>query len=268
MTYPLPKCPNWCFTEYDAAADARALELPESARYLCYGRETCPTTGRVHYQGVVIWKIPQRLSACKKWLPTAHWEVCKGSLDQNQVYCKKDGDWTELGDPPKSKGDGNKRRWDEAREAAKRGDFEAIPSDIYIRCKRACHEIAFDNHKVPESMPTTTGEWWYGDTGTGKSRTARELYPDAYMKACNKWWDGYKGEKYVIIDDFDIDHKGLCHHLKIWGDHYPFLAEVKGATMMIRPEKIIVTSNYHPAVIWEKTEDNGPIQRRYPVKMF
>ena len=60
--------------------------------------------------------------------------------------------------------------------------------------------------------------WFYGGSGTGKSYTARKMWPEAYIKQANKWWDDYKQEPCTLIEDFDIIHDKLAHHLKIWAD--------------------------------------------------
>lgn len=56
-------------------------------------------------------------------------------------------------------------------------------------------------------------EWHWGPTGTGKSMHVRSTYPDAYIKGNNIWWDGYAGEKEVIIEEFGPKQVG-GHHLK------------------------------------------------------
>jgi hypothetical protein len=79
----------------------------------------------------------------------------------------------------------------------------------------------------------------------GKSYSAREWFPNLFVKNHNKWWDGYSGQPQVLIDDVDhSDAKWIGNFLKIWADKYAFQSETKGGTLTIRPEKLIVTSNY------------------------
>lgn len=101
-----------------------------------------------------------------------------------------------------------KTDWEEVKELAVKGDLTKIPADIFVRHYGNLQKIMKDNLKGTDA-DHLRGIWIYGETGIGKSKKARELYPDAYPKLCNKWWDGYKGEKNVIMDDIGLDHKCL-----------------------------------------------------------
>lgn len=80
----------------------------------------------------------------------------------------------------------------------------------------------------PYDHTDVRGHWYVGLPGTGKSRTARERFPGAYLKAQNKWWDGYQGQEAVILDDMDKGGACLGHYLKIWADRYACTGETKG----------------------------------------
>lgn len=124
-----------------------------------------------------------------------------------------------------------------------------------------------------EDLPDVCGEWYTGPTGAGKTYHALQKYgrDKCYMKdPSNKWWDGYNPHQheYVILDDFDKGHAGNGYYLKIWGDKYPFIAEIKGSAMMIRPKKIIVTSNWAPRELWDHNNSLEPILRRFTIHRF
>jgi hypothetical protein len=114
------------------------------------------------------------------------------------------------------------------------------------------------------------GVWYWGGPGTGKSRKAREEYPEAYLKAQNKWFDGYAGEKEIILDDLDkLGGDKLGHYLKIWADRYACTAEVKGSTVNLQHRVIVITSNYHPDTMWPDDEEMLlAIKRRFKITKF
>lgn len=89
-------------------------------------------------------------------------------------------------------------------------------------------------------------EWIWGEPGVGKTRGVWEKYgcDGVYVKSLNKWWDGYEDREVVLLDDWDPSMKCLAFLLKAWADRYPFRAETKGGSIMIRPKRIVVTSNY------------------------
>ena len=91
--------------------------------------------------------------------------------------------------------------------------------------------------------------WIWGPPGCGKTYYAIKNYPNYYLKLQNKWWDGYKGEKCVILDD--LSDKSMGYYIKIWADNYKCKGEIKNGTIPLEFDTFIVTSNYMPRRIWK-----------------
>lgn len=259
---------TWTLNNYTDEEKEELKDLGESGtvRYMVYGFEESASNGTPHVQGFIYFSHAKTFRSVQKLIPRAHLERSAGSPEQNRTYCTKDGNFLEFGECPlssKAKGEKESERWSRAKEAAMSGELDDIDGDIFIRCYAALKKIKKDYMQKPEDANDVTGVWYYGLAGAGKSRTAREEWPEAYPKMANKWWDGYQGERFVILDDLDKTHKVLGHHLKIWADRYSFLAEDKGGGMHIRPEKFIVTSQYRIEEIWEDEETVAALTRRF-----
>lgn len=123
--------------------------------------------------------------------------------------------------------------------------IEAEPSLIsgYRRLKQDIEAYHLDKNGGYDH-PTTRGIWIWGEPGTGKSTMARTKFAGGrvYIKAQNKWWDGYNGEEAAVLEDLDTDC--LNHYLKIWADKWSCTGETKGGTIQLRHKSFIVTSNY------------------------
>lgn len=255
---------NWCWTINNPTESSLDLLLPNLVKYSVYGKEV-GESGTPHLQGYTMFKNRMRFSAVRKIIP-GHLSVRVGTHDQAANYCKKDGDYVEIGEPPVSRkelGLKEKARWELARSAAKSGDLSQVPDDIYVKYYRTLKEISKDHMVKPADGDGVCGTWYYGEAGAGKSRLAREDFPGAYDKPANKWWDGYQLEENVLIDDLDKNHGVLAHHLKIWADRYSFIAEVKGGAMNIRPKHIVITSQYEIEEIWEDVATREALRRRF-----
>lgn len=217
----------------------------DECTYLVYGREV-GENGTPHLQGFSIFKKTKRLSGCKKWLPGAHFELAKGTNDEASDYCKKDGDFTEIGDLPADTSEAKKRQWEQVVQWAREGTIETNDPEVYVKYNRFC-ERERAKHRKLERLESTCGYWIYGPSGTGKTTAVMDLLGQEtiYDKGVNKWWDGYDDEENVLIDDVTAENgKFIASNLLRWADKFPVRVETKGGGLKVRPKRIIVTSNY------------------------
>jgi len=250
--------------------DIKQLEALE-CQYIVYGKEVS-STGTPHLQGYTKFSTQRTLSSVSKKIKRAHLEVARVDVAAAK-YCQKDGDFTERGVPPKTKeekGQGEKRRHEEIRDLAIAGKIEEIAEkhpDVWLRSYSTLKKIKMDHMEKLPNLEGVCGTWIVGPAGCGKTTLAEQMTSNAaYDKpANNAWWCGYAGEKDVVLDDMDKFMVKMAYYLKIWAHHRPFIAETKGGSINIRPERIIVTSQYTIEEIWEDQQTREALTRRFKV---
>jgi len=263
---------RWCFTVNNPSDEdcERVLELAGDAVYLVCGDEV-GDSGTRHLQGYVVFSKNYRFKRVAKLLPRAHLVVARGSSEQNRVYCSKGGKFEEFGDCPGDgliTGDYNRNRWSVALEHCKSGDISLIDPEFQIRYYRALSSLTDFYRPRPAINSKLINLWIWGKSGTGKTSWVWEHFPDHYPKLKNKWWDDYKGEPVVAIQEFGKKHEMLSEHVKEWADHYPFRCEKKGSSCVINCRCVVITSNWAPDAIWQEEEVLEPILRRFRVLEF
>jgi len=223
----------------------------QTMQYLVYQKESGEEKKTEHYQGYVRFTSNKRLTGCKKIHSTAHWEIAKGSPEQNKVYCTKeetriDGPW-EFGTFPVQ---GKRSDLDSVVETirnSKRPLADVIEEHPvqFIKYSRGIEKVAnYYLEKATREFRNITVDVYWGDTGTGKTRKAVEENPDNYiLRNLSKdlWFDGYTGQSVLIIDEFK-NWITLTYLLALL-DGYQCQLPVKGSMTYAQWTKVIITSN-------------------------
>lgn len=241
--------------------------LSNNIRFCGVGREI-GESGTPHFQGFIYFDNPKTFSAAHKipGLNRAHFEPVKGTIQQNIDYCSKGGDYKEYGEKPTQ---GKRNDLEEVAELVKAG--KRI-SDVAFECPTQF--IKF--HKGIERLISlqiaprdfkTMVYWYYGPTGTGKSKKAFEQAAEAasyYVKdPLNKWYCGYEQQELMIIDDYRRDFSTFACLLRLM-DRYPMTVETKGGTTQFVTRTLVITTPKSPTETWEgRTEEElGQLLRR------
>lgn len=269
---PARQAKHWCWTLNNYTADEleqlRALgnELPEPVVFLIFGRETAES-GTPHLQGYIAFSTRRTLGYTKELISTrAHVEPCRGTPEQNEAYCSKEGDFEKFGERPG--GAGHRSDLTAVAQAVKDGKrlreiAESHPSSFLRYGSGVLRLRQF--FRPTRSGPPQIHVFW-GKSGTGKTRRVFEFANPEELwihSGSGTWFDGYDSHKAVLFDDFDGSWFSTTFFLHVI-DRYVRQFPVKGGFTWWNPQVIYITANHHPREWYPnaKQEHQNAIMRR------
>lgn len=257
----------YVFTSFTLDIDLNKF-YNEFCEYLIFQKEKCPTSGKEHLQGYFVLHNRKRVPTVKKLIgnDSIHLERRKGTHSDAVRYCSKSETQIE---PPTIMGTHEEPacKWDEIHTLLKSGDIATVKDkyfSLYSRYKRSWGEIMCESF-LPFTSPRIKGVWLTGPKGCGKTRLFMERR-DVYLKGFNKWWDGYMGERIILIDDVSTTTwTFLLDYIKRWADHYPCRGETKGSHVYLQHEYLCITSNetLDESLSLQSTSHFEAIKRRF-----
>ncbi|AIF76271.1 Rep [Bat circovirus] len=242
---------RWLFTLNNPTCEGDKLfeSNKTNIRAATWQLEKGETTGTLHFQGYIQFNKAMRMASVKEILPTAHWTAANGTQEQNIAYCNKEdtreqGPWT-IGDWADKEATNTPLQ--AVKQAIDQGATELEIAENYFS-----EYVRYGRGLMQYKLLKTEQRNWQtellvicGPPGTGKSRVAREMAPDAYYHSTGQWWDGYCAQRVVIMDDFygTIPFSQLLR----LADRYPTNVERKGGVVPFLSRSIIITSNKKPS---------------------
>lgn len=218
--------------------------------------------GTPHYQGFLYYNNQRVMTRVAKKLfkGKAHLEIMRGNDFQNEQYISKDpieGPY-EWGTKPSQ---GTRSDWTEVHNSIKKGaswlEIADTNAQLAYTCKRSIDESIAIHTKA------TTGErnviWLWGDTGTGKTRTAYDAGATSMEWSNATWRDYTAGTKTVVWDEFDKwTNVPWANILKLL-DRYPVNVQMRYNNQAWTAETIYITStdqpqNVVPTHLWTQVQ--------------
>lgn len=238
------------------------IEQLKNTSYWCMCDEVGNKEHTYHTHVFIYRPSPIRFSKLKKHFEGAHFEMARGTSQENRDYIRKEGKYinsnkteTNLKDTFEEFGEcleehqGARNDLTALYDMIKDGmsNFEILEEnpnymkqlDKIDKCRELMRYEEFKN-----KLRDIQVEYWYGIPGAGKTSGVLERYgyENVYRVTDMKNpWDGYRGQDVVLFDDFAGDVE--ITKLLIWLDRYPLELPCRYNNKTACYTKVYFTSN-------------------------
>lgn len=230
--------------------------IDERCLYIIAGEEICPKSGKLHYQGYAEFANQITMLKLKKlWGNNVSFHARMGTQEQAINYCQKDGKYEEFG---KKKEQGARTDLMMVRELMDDGlsNQEIIEEATSWQSVNGVERLR--QMRIKPRDPNFKPEvfWFWGETGTGKTRKAKEIFNDDYddVEYVNNFMIGYSGNDNVLLDDFrgGVPFNKLLKML----DYGKCIMNVKNGSVQFSAKRIIITAPFRPEKIYKNIGEN------------
>ena len=236
-------------------------------QYVCIGKEGLQPGKTEHWQGFLQTTERCRWTALKKLLPDDwvwHWENKRrnSTCDQARDYCLKEGNEThEWGAFLGSAGQGKRTDLEQVADLATEGKRPEEIAELHpvqwIKFHKGieslCSMIVLNN--LPQKRDVKTFIC-HGRTRSGKTHACyftclegRKVYKIQGDNLKNRWFDGYRGEEILFIDELTPGDCKLSLLLQLF-EGYQNRIPKKGGFLYGQWEEVRVTTNLHWPTKW------------------
>lgn len=255
---------EWCFTINNWTQDEWNICANVKCKYIVFGEEVGELEGTPHLQGYVYFEHGKtRGATCKALGGRARVSARypDSTPEFASDYCKKLNKYFEKGELPHQ---GKRSDIDEIREFLQTTPKMRQVVNVAKSYQAVKLAECWLKYWEPIRSWEPKVEWFWGATGTGKTRKAHEIMEDPYVAKKGKWWEGYDAHANVILDDFREDWYTFDDFLKLL-DRYEYRVECKGSSRQMLARHIIITAPQHPRDMFTSpfmTEDINQLLRR------
>jgi len=244
------------------------LEHCEWVRGAVFQRERGENTGTVHYECYIEAKRAVSQNQVKTLLPLAHIQFATDTREGCIAYCSKtetrvSGPYT-VGSMKLEQGKRNDIIEFAQAVLDPKKDLRAVVRanpDMVLKYGAGFQKLCSMRPCLQRATRRVI-VIMVGPTGCGKTRNAIQIGGEDWhwKTADGSWFDGYVGQKTVIIDEVTACDMPLSLFLQLI-DRYVFRVPVKGGFTEWNPDTVVMTSNATPAE-WFDWHEEGAKRKR------